>query len=390
MFFDNHWQVWKMESSELSSVGTSVTSPKRKPSSVAVTPKKFRRKKIQCCPIMINKQIQATVATNSKTTDTDIRMKTCSTQVAMNKLSIEILETSDKLTKDFTGLESYDLFKILHKYMTAKCDDPECDIAQHKLDPKLEYSFISTENQLLLTLFKLKRNETENIIAYQFGISQSSVSDIFNFWIELMYRKFKILDICPPLEEMKKHMTEEFKTQYANVREVFDDTEIRCQRPSDPIAQKLIYSNYKHDHTIKVQIGCDSRGTITSVSDTFGGCASDKEIFERSGAKDRLKSGEAIMVDKSFLVGDILQGTGVQVIRPPRLANFPNKQFPAEETLDTRRIARKRIIIENVNAKLKNYKILSQRVNVKFLRIINEIVYVCCSLCNMGHPSRKK
>ena len=94
----------------------------------------------------------------------------------------------------------------------------------------------------------------------------------------------------------------------------------RCQKPSDPKTQKQIWSAFKHDNTVKVQIGCTSTGVVTSISDTYGGCVCDKELFIKSNVMERLNEDEAIMVDKGFLILYTLQGSGVELIRPPFLS----------------------------------------------------------------------
>ena len=148
-----------------------------------------------------------------------------------------------------------------------------------------------------------------------------------------------------------------------------------------------MWSNYKHDNTVKVQIGCTSTGVITSVSDTFGGSVSDKELFIRSGVMEHLNPNEAIMVDKGFLIHDVLQGSGVELIRPPFLPS--NTQFEMEDRDSGREISKARIVVENVNSRLKKFNILAKRVNIKYLPIINEIVFNCCSLSNFGPPMRE-
>ena len=126
-------------------------------------------------------------------------------------------------------------------------------------------------------------------------------------------------------------MTENVKQKWPNLREIYDGTEFKTQKPSDPFTQRQLWSNYKHDNSVKVQIGCDSTGAITSISDTFDGSVSDKELFVKSGVMEHIKEGEAIMVDKGFLILDLLQGTGIELIRPPFLAT--ESQFEMEQIL---------------------------------------------------------
>ena len=125
--------------------------------------------------------------------------------------------------------------------------------------------------------------------------------------------------MCPSLAQLRRHMTDYVKNKWPNLKEIYDGTEFKCQKPSDPMTQRQMWSSYKHDNTVKVQIGCTSTGIITSVSDTYGGSISDKELFIKSNVMEHLNEEEAIMVDKGFLILDTLQGSGVELIRPPFL-----------------------------------------------------------------------
>lgn len=66
-------------------------------------------------------------------------------------------------------------------------------------------------------------------------------------------------------------------------------------------------------------IGVSLAGLITFISKAYGGRSSDKLIFHQSNIVERLKRDEGIVVDKGFLIDDICEPFGVQVIGPPFL-----------------------------------------------------------------------
>lgn len=307
-------------------------------------------------------------------------------QCALPKIDISLLPHNDKLVKAYTGVNTYKLFQILCKYLLAECDPKTCNIKEHNLVCKISenFTFISVENQILLTLYKLKTNHKFSSIASSFSISKGSSSEIFHYWIGRMFRKFKLINTDATLEQVQQYMSDNFKSRFPTVREIFDATEVQCQKPSDPVAQKQLWSNYKHSHTIKTQIGCTPNGVISSISDTYGGLISDKKLFIKSGRLNVLNSGEAIMTDKGYLLADVLQSKGVRLIRPPFLSG--KKQFNNDERNVGREIARSRIVIENVNSRVKCYKILKDKIPVTLLHMVNEIFFVCCFLSNMCKP----
>jgi len=91
------------------------------------------------------------------------------------------------------------------------------------------------------------------------------------------------------------------------------------------------------------------------VSKLFPGSTSDKAVVENSGVLNHFKAGDLILADKGFLVSDIVP-TGVSVNIPPFLYNA---KFNETEVKLTKTIARTRIHVERVNARLKDFKILT-------------------------------
>lgn len=88
------------------------------------------------------------------------------------------------------------------------------------------------------------------------------------------------------------------------------------------------YSFYKGKHTIKFMVGIAPDGLITFVSDVYGGRASDKLIFNESNIIEKCEIGDAIMVDKGFLIDDECMKANVKLFRPPFLKK--NKQLSLE------------------------------------------------------------
>lgn len=331
--------------------------------------------------------VNATPAVKSKYCSATTSMKSKETQVDAPPMHIDLCKHSDNNVKTYSGCNSYALFKIIFDYVSSGCDDEECNVDSHRSNPATLFPNVNPENQFFIVLNKMWRNPTDEMLGKEFGISEAYVSKLFHFWNERMYRKFRILKLCPSLGKLRAHMTDYVKSKWPYLKEIYDGTEFKCQKPSDPLTQRQMWSSYKHDNTVKVQIGCSSTGVITSISDTFGGSVSDKELFSKSNVLEHLHEGEGIMVDKGFLILDLLQGTGVELIRPPFLSH--ETQFSMEQRDSGREIAKARIVVENVNSRFKKYGILSSRINIKYLTMINEIVYNCCCLSNFGPPLRK-
>ena len=133
------------------------------------------------------------------------------------------------------------------------------------------------------------------------------------------------LDAClsfalpwPTKDEISRNIPRCF-IKYANVRVILDWTEIQIHKPIELCCKVLTYSHYKCTNTVKFLTGVTPAGDISFVSEAYGGRASDKAIFEQSQLINLLEPGDAIMVDRGFLIDNICQLNGFKIVRPPFL-----------------------------------------------------------------------
>ena len=64
---------------------------------------------------------------------------------------------------------------------------------------------------------------------------------------------------------------------------IIDCFEIFIERPTNLLARAQTFSSYKHHNTIKVLIGITPQGTISFLSNAWGGTTSDKYLTENCG-----------------------------------------------------------------------------------------------------------
>ncbi|XP_053388378.1 uncharacterized protein LOC128551516 isoform X1 [Mercenaria mercenaria] len=247
-----------------------------------ITPKS-RRSTMSNTELRLTKDVQTPIPAQNfivkKTTSTQTVIATENKSVQACLEKIELLKTSDKELKKYTGIENYKLFQILHKYLVSQCSDSICTIQTHSDDPSKLYSHISTENQLLLVLYKLKRNPVDSVLSSEFHVSTGRISEIFKFWIRRMYRKFKIIKIWPSHENVQKYMPSATKQHFPDLVAISDCVEFSTQVPRAPLPGKQLFSNYKNCHTVKVMYSTAPNGALIHCSDAYGGNSSDKEIF---------------------------------------------------------------------------------------------------------------
>ena len=92
-----------------------------------------------------------------------------------------------------------------------------------------------------------------------------------------------------------------------------------------------------------------------------------------------LQRGDDIMADKGFLIEEEMRAVGLQLNLP---FSRSKRQMPAGDVLVTKRIAKHRVHVERAIAKIKKFKIVSDKIPNTRLRIINHIWYVVSMLSN--------
>lgn len=127
---------------------------------------------------------------------------------------------------------------------------------------------------------KLRQAKEDVELALFFGISESSVSHIFNTWLNFMYYQLKELCIWPSKDIIQQFMPTDFGRVFSNTRVILDAAELPINKPSDVNAKSITWSTYKHKNTLKTMIGCTPKGAVSFVSKAYGGSASVRQIIE--------------------------------------------------------------------------------------------------------------
>lgn len=234
-------------------------------------------------------------------------------------------------------------------------------------------SCLCLKDQFLLVFIKFRHNLTYMFLSHLFNIDRNSVSNIFKTWVKYMYYLFKQMDFW----SIKLKLPHLYTV-------ILDCTEMFTQHSNDPIFNQLTFSNYKNFTTFKSLIGIDEAGVVIFISDLYGGAISDREIIINSGFIDKLEPGDSVSADRGFEISDLLEGKQAVLNIPPFLRG--KSQLSADEVQDTRAIANRRILIEQVNSRAKINKILDYKITPYMRPLANKIVYILFSLVNIQTP----
>ena len=165
-----------------------------------------------------------------------------------------------------------------------------------------------------------------------------------------------------------------FQDLYPATRCIIDATKIFIQKPQNPSAQQLTFSSYKNYNTFKALVAISPSGAVSFISYLFGVNISDKELTAQSGLLDHLEEGDAIMADRGFNIGDLLEGKGVTLNIPPRLSDSSG-QLSESDRVKTCRIASVRIHVERAIGRIKLFRILESMPNS--MRNMANQIFLC-------------
>lgn len=274
-----------------------------------------------------------------------------------------------------TGLPNKEIFNIIVRYMMRFTGSINY-FAEWKVES------IALEDQIFMTLMKVRQNYTNLHLAKLFHCSTATVRNIVITFVHVLHEVLyeTCMKVVPTREKNQTSLPGSF-IFFGNCKMIIDCTDIEISTPSKMSDQKVTYSTYRGMNSFKVLLGVAPNAVINYVSPLYPGSTSDKAVVEKCGVMTHFIAGDLILADKGFLIQDIVP-EGVSVNIPPFLSKG---KFTVNEIKITKKIAKCRIHVERANARLKEFKIL--HFIPAYLRCYAEIlVKLCAALVNLQYP----
>ena len=214
-------------------------------------------------------------------------------------------------------------------------------------------------DQLLMTLVWLRLYLGTETLGFLFGIDKATVSRYTRAILPVLRQVGDAtLGWLEPPKRGQGQDLAAARAAYPDLFAIVDATEQPVQRSQDAEQQKQHYSGKKKRHTRKVQIIVNEHGVVREVSDSVPGAVHDRELFRQSGA--------AAAIPKATITGGDAGYQGMQDDLPDHSVITPfkkSKRHPLTEDqqLLNQEFSRTRIIVENVLAQFKNFKVLAER-----------------------------
>lgn len=224
---------------------------------------------------------------------------------------------------------------------------------------------------------------TEWDLAFRFKVSQSTISSTLSTWIPFLARELEPF-IAWPTQEQNKQCYPKCFSKYPNTIGIIDCTEGALEKPSLAKAQAQTYSSYKSKNTWKKLICITPGGTVSFLSGTYGGSASDRQITESCKLLKLINPGDILMADKGFNISDLLVGRGAKLVIPPFLKD--KVRFAKHNCVKTSTIAKARIHVERAIARIKDFRILQGAIPLTMKDMLDDIFIIISAITNIAPP----
>ena len=237
---------------------------------------------------------------------------------------------------------------------------------------------LTSKNEYLLTLMRLRLGLLNEDLADRFGISTTICSNIFKTWIRFLVQTLGKLVAWLPKENNMKNMA---KAGHSRLRVIIDCSKVFIKRPKSVTVQAATWSDYKLHNTVKFLIGKLPAGYVTFLSDRCSGRSSDKFITANSGFYDCLDNYDEVMADRGFQIKEelMLKFCTLSVPQGARV----KAQMTTAESKTNKNVANLRIHIERDINRIKPFRISKSILPITILHNIDDIVKPCAPLCNL-------
>jgi hypothetical protein len=278
------------------------------------------------------------------------------------------IEDNPKQTQRLIGLE-YEQLQQLIENAERLHHEKQATIESKKVriiaggggrKPKL-----SVKEQIILTLVYLRQMTTFQLLGIQFGVSESTANDIFNYWLPILR------ELLPSslIEQVKKNesdlmVVQEILTEYELIVDSYEQVR---ERPGDNEEQEKYFSGKKSNHTFKSQIIImpDGRDIVDVVAGEPGP-KSDITMFREN--RDNFDPKQSFKGDLGYLGEDLIDTP----IKKPR-----NKELTTKQKKLNKEFSSKRVFVEHRIRSVKIFRVVQDRFRLNPKKYEQVILTIC-------------
>jgi DDE superfamily endonuclease/Helix-turn-helix of DDE superfamily endonuclease len=211
---------------------------------------------------------------------------------------------------------------------------------------------LEARDHLLLTVIWLRLYPIHEVLAYLFGVSDSTVSRLIERVLPLLEQAGRDTMRLPDPGKRRRRQLSDLLKELPELMVIVDSFEQRVQRPPNDDSH---YSGKKKQHTLKSQLAVDGdSGRIVDVSDSVPGPTADIKLLEQSGLLERLPNEIGVGGDLAYVNLAKLRQLGFSPRRKPR-----GRDRPPEDGVYNRAFSQFRIIIEQTIGQVRRFQSVS-------------------------------
>ncbi|PLZ90390.1 IS5/IS1182 family transposase [Fischerella muscicola CCMEE 5323] len=278
------------------------------------------------------------------------------------------IEENPKKTKRLIGLEYEQLQKLIQN--AERLHHEKQEILESKKvriiasgggrKPKL-----LLKEQIILTLVYLRHLTTFELLGIQFGVSESTANDTFNYWLPILR------ELLPSslIEQVKKNesdlmIVKEILTDYELIVDSYEQVR---ERPGDNKEQEKYYSGKASKHTFKSQIIIlpDAKDIVDVVAGEPGP-KSDITLFREN--RDSFDPKQKFKGDLGYQGEDLIDTP----IKTPR-----NGKLTIDQKQENKEFSSKRVLVEHRIRSLKIFRVVQERFRLNPQKYAEVILTIC-------------
>lgn len=281
---------------------------------------------------------------------------------------LEHIEANPQETKRLIGLD-YPELKVLLDNAEQLHNKKQALLESKKIriiaggggrKPKL-----SIQEQIILTLVYLRHLTTFQLLGIQFGVSESTANDTFNYWLPIL----KELLPSSLIEQVKKN-----ESDYETVKEILTEYELIVdsyeqvrERPGNNKEQEKYYSGKSCKHTFKSQIIIlPDASDIVDVIAGEPGPKSDITLWREN--RDIFDPEQKFKGDLGYQGEDLISTP----IKTPR-----NGKLTSDQKKENQEFSAKRIFVEHRIRSVKIFRVVQERFRLNPQKYDQVILTIC-------------
>jgi hypothetical protein len=217
---------------------------------------------------------------------------------------------------------------------------------------------LDPRNQVLLTVIWLRLSPIHEVLAYLFGVSDSTISRTIARVLPLLEASGQDTMRMPDPGRKRRRTLDALLAETPDLVVVVDTFEQPVQRHQDRSVADTYYSGKKKRHTMKVQVAVNEQtGQVVDVPESALGPTADIKVLEESGLLERLPAGIGASGDLAYVGIDKLHpsGLGAAPRKKPR-----GKDRPPEDVCYKGAFSRRRIVVEHTIGRMRRYQSITQ------------------------------